>query len=114
MVVTRFRSLCTLALLLVAAALAVPGQAAASGDLRIGFMDDPLLDNRPDLAWPWIERLRPQVIRYNLDWPEVAPRRPKHARDPEDRAYRFGVADRVVRNATRLGIPVVLTIVHTP
>ena len=77
-------------------------------------MDDALLDNRPDLAWPWIERLRPQVIRYNLDWPEVAPRRPDDGRDPNDDVYRFGAADRVVRNATRLGIPVVLTIVHTP
>src|SRR4051812_33845340 len=88
--------------------------AAASPGLRLGLMDDALLTNRPDLAWPWIQQLVPQVLRYDVDWPLVAPVRPRNASNPLDPGYRWRSIDDVVMLARRQGIPVVLTIDHTP
>src|SRR3954447_14226318 len=102
-------ALVALALVLVAAA-----PAAASPGLRLGLMDDALLTNRPDLAWPWIQQLGPQVLRYDVDWPLVAPVRPRNASSPLDPGYRWRSIDDVVMLARRQGIPVVLTIDHTP
>jgi hypothetical protein len=82
--------------------------------MLLGIMDDALLGNQPDIAFQAIAQLRPQIIRYDLDWPQVAPKKPRVARDPDDPAYQFGKADDILRRADALGIPLVLTIVHTP
>jgi hypothetical protein len=111
--VKALRALVVLAVAVAGASAASPHAAAAPG-MRVGLMDDALIANRPDLAWPWIRELNPGVIRFNLDWPRIAPRRPADARDHRDPAYRFAAVDRVVENARRLGIDVELTIVHTP
>src|SRR3954447_23834333 len=101
-------------LIVLALALLAAAPAGAAPGLRLGLMDDALLTNRPDLAWPWIGQLQPQVIRHDVDWALAARRRPLHPRDDLDPAYRWGAVDEVVSRARRAGIQVVLTIDHTP
>ena len=50
-----------------------------------------------------------------IHWDAVARRRPRHARDPNDRAYRWpGYVDDAVREAKRYGIHVSLAIMGSP
>jgi len=99
---------------IVLAALLHPAAGAASPNLKLGVMDQALFANRPDLAWNLERQLRPQVLRFELDWSAVAPRRPLWPYDPEDPAYRFGALDRLVQQALERDVYVVLTIVRTP
>ncbi len=126
----RFRSpsRSNLIALTVTAALAVPAVLAstsvaagagpavpASGHrVLLGLMDDALLANQPDRAFAAVENLQPRLIRFDVDWPSVARRRPKSATNPNDKAYSFGRIDAIVTRADKLGIPVLLTIAHTP
>src|SRR4051794_41847141 len=77
-------------------------------------MDQALFANRPDLAWQFERQLRPQVLRFDLDWKAVAPRRPLWPYDPQDPAYRFEDMDRLGQQAPEGDVYVVLTIGHTP
>ncbi len=82
--------------------------------MLLGVMDDALLGNVPDVAFADLEKLRPQVIRYDLSWAHTAPRKPAVATDPNDPAYDWARTDQVVLRADALGIPVLLTIEVTP
>src|SRR4051812_12735550 len=85
-------------------ALSAARPAAAAPGMRLGLMDDALLTNRPDLAWPWIAQLEPRVIRFDVDWAMIARRRPLAPRNDLDPAYRWGGVDDVVVRAHRAGI----------
>jgi hypothetical protein len=87
---------------------------ARSTPMLLGVMDDALLGNIPDVAFPAVEQLHPQVIRYDLSWAHVAARKPAVATDPNDPAYDWARTDQVVARADALGVPVVLTIEVTP
>jgi hypothetical protein len=100
-------------------AVAAGGASAEGGRERaapmlLGVMDDALLGNLPDIAFPAVEQLHPQVIRYDLSWAHVAARRPAVATDPNDPAYDWARTDQVVLRADAIGVPVVLTIEVTP
>ena len=107
-----------LAALALAAVAAVSASAdsgrARSGPMLLGVMDDALLGNVPDVAFADLEKLRPQVIRYDLSWAHTAPRKPAVATDSNDPAYDWARTDQVVLRADALGIPVLLTIEVTP
>ena len=58
--------------------------------------------------------LRAGVVRTTLDWRAVARRRPVKPTDPADPAYNWTAVDRVVDEADKKGIRVVLAIYGTP
>ncbi|MDX6538502.1 MAG: hypothetical protein QOI71_112, partial [Gaiellales bacterium] len=77
-----------LAALVLAAVVATSASAekarARSGPMLLGVMDDALLANVPDVAFPAVQLLHPQVIRYDLSWAHTAPRKPADATNPDD------------------------------
>jgi hypothetical protein len=107
--------LAALALVAVAATGASADEGRArSGPMLLGVMDDALLGNVPDVAFPAVEQLHPQVIRYDVSWARTAPRKPVEATNPDDPAYDWSIVDQVVMRADALGVPVVLTLEVTP
>jgi hypothetical protein len=102
------------AIVLVVAGLSVQAAQAARGML-IGIQDDALtLRGNPTSTFGTLRQLRVQIIRINLNWNDVAPRRPAHPQDPADPAYEWGVYDRAIRYAGQNGMRVMLTILWTP
>ena len=94
---------------------AAPGKAPKRGpSIMVGLMDDAMFSNRTDEAFTGVEDLVPAVIRFSVDWKVVARRKPSSARNPNDSAYDFAKSDDVIKRATALGIPVLVTIAHTP
>jgi hypothetical protein len=85
-----------------------------SAPMLLGVMDDALLGNVPDIAFPAVQQLHPQVIRYDVSWARTAPRKPADATNPEDPAYDWSMVDQVVLRADALGVPVMLTLEVTP
>jgi hypothetical protein len=107
--------LAALALVAVAATGASADEGRArSGPMLLGVMDDALLGNLPDVAFPAVEQLHPQVIRYDVSWARTAPRKPAEATNPDDPAYDWSMVDQIVVRADALGVPVVLTLEVTP
>src|SRR3954454_22128291 len=103
-----------LACLLATAAAAT--SASAADHMWMGFQDDPSLRWRPGRS-AMFDRVQPfnaSVVRTTVYWSRTAPRRPAHAANPFDRAYRFADLDEFVRNAATRGIAVMLTIWGTP
>jgi len=102
------------AIAFVAVGLSVPAAQAARGML-IGLQDDAMtLRGNPTFTFGMLKQLRVQIVRINLNWNEVAPRRPLHAQDPADPAYDWKVYDRAIRYAAQNGMRVMLTILWTP
>ncbi len=87
---------------------------ARSGPMLLGVMDDALLANLPAIAFPAVQQLHPQIIRYDVSWAATAPRKPADATNPDDPAYNWAPVDQVVVNADALGVPVLLTVEVTP
>jgi hypothetical protein len=102
------------AILVFAAALTVPA-AQAARHMLIGMQDDAMaLRGSPDFTFGTMKQLRVQIVRINLNWPDVAKRRPAHPQDPADNAYNWDLYDRAIRYATQYGEKVMLTILFTP
>jgi hypothetical protein len=94
--------------------LSVPAAQGARGML-IGIQDDAMaLYGNPMFTFGTMKQLRVQIVRINLNWNQVAPRRPLHAQDPADPAYEWRVYDRAIRHASQNGIRVMLTILWVP
>jgi hypothetical protein len=103
-----------MAIAFVAVGLSVPAAQAARGML-VGLQDDAMvLRGNPTFTFGMLKQLRVQIVRVNLNWNEVAPRRPLHAQDPADPAYEWGVYDRAIRYAAQNGMRVMLTFLWTP
>ena len=49
---------------------------ARSAPMLLGLMDDALLGNVPDVAFPVVHNLHAQVIRYDLSWAAPRPANP--------------------------------------
>ena len=102
------------AILLVVAGLAVPA-AQAKLHLLVGIQDDSMtLRGNPTFTFPTLKALRVQIVRINLNWNDVAERRPAHPQDPSDPAYDWKLYDRAIRYAGQYGMQVLLTILFTP
>src|SRR4029077_13997865 len=100
-------------------ALAVVGSLSAFAtpawaDLELGLQDDAYLSSADPRAWLVTRALRPDVIRYNVDWSSVARTKPAAAADPGDPAYDWAATDHIVQNASRQGAGVLLTLVQAP
>jgi Glycosyl hydrolase catalytic core len=102
------------AIAFVAVGLSVPAAQGARGML-IGVQDDAMtLRGNPTFTFGTLKQLRVQIVRINLNWNEVAPRRPLHAQDPADPAYDWKIYDRAIRYAAQNGMRVMLTILWVP
>ena len=102
------------AALVVAAGLAVPA-ANAQKHLLVGVQDDAMvLRGDPVFTFGLLKQLRVQIVRINLNWNDVAKRRPAHAQDPSDPAYDWDLYDRAIRYADQNNVKVMLTILFTP
>ena len=100
-------------------ALAVIGSLSAFAtpawaDLELGLQDDAYLSSADPRAWLLTRALRPDVIRYNVDWSSVARTKPAAAADPGDPAYDWAATDHIVQNASQIGAGVLLTLVQAP
>src|SRR6266496_1850811 len=102
------------AIVFVAAGLCVPA-ASAKAHMLVGIQDDALtLHGNPTFTFPTLKQLRVQIVRINLNWNDVAKRRPAHPQDPSDDAYDWRVYDRAIRYAGQNGLQVMLSILFTP
>ncbi|MDQ2910400.1 MAG: hypothetical protein M3R39_05220 [Actinomycetota bacterium] len=91
-----------------------PQPAAAARGMLVGLFDPNQPFESPDKTFPTLVDLRTQIIRVNLDWFNVAKKRPLHAADPRDPAYDWDRYDGLVLNAKKYKIQVLLTIYGTP
>jgi hypothetical protein len=99
------------------AASVAPGSGEASTGVRYGIQDDAWLEFGPgtlDARLRTFKRLGVPLVRFTLRWNEIAPRRPRDASSPRDRAYDWRRSDRVLRGLRRHGLTPVLTLVGTP
>ena len=103
----------TLVALVASAAGAIAAPAGAA-PLRLGFFDPQYQTEQPAAFRADVAALRPEVLRYNLDWHTVAPRRPDVERNPADPAYSWGQIDALVQGAADRKVPVLLTVTGTP
>ena len=102
------------AIVLVAAGLAVPA-AQAKQHMLVGLQDDAMtLHGNPQFTFSTLKSLRTQIVRINLNWNEVAKRRPAHPQDPADPAYDWTVYDRAIRYAAQYGMQAMLSVLFTP
>jgi hypothetical protein len=102
------------AIVLVAAGLAVPA-AQAKAHMLVGIQDDAMtLRGNPIFTFGTLKQLRTQIVRINLNWNDVAKRRPAHAQDPADPAYDWDLYDRAIKYTAQYGMQVLLTILFTP
>ena len=89
----------TLFVLLFALAACVgTSSAQASSRVQFGIQDDAWLEWGPgtlDQRLETLERLGVPIVRFTLRWNQVAPRRPKDATSPRDRAYDWRRSDKI-------------------
>ena len=73
--------------------------------MLVGIQDDAMvLRGNPVFTFGMLRQLRTQIVRINLNWNDVAKRRPAHPQDPADPAYDWDVYDRADRFAAQNGM----------
>jgi hypothetical protein len=98
-------------------AFAAPATADASRSVQYGVQDDAWIAYGPGTLDERLDRLDALgvgIVRYTLRWDEIARRAPANPRSHLDNAYRWGVADPVLRGLRSRGIDAVVTIYGTP
>jgi hypothetical protein len=96
------------------AASARPQPAGAAGGMLVGIFDPNRPFDTPDQTFPMLVNLRAQIIRVNLEWNNVAKKRPEFPSDPRDPAYNWDRYDALLLNAAKSKIQVLFTIYGTP
>jgi hypothetical protein len=98
-----------------AVALAVTAGASASPSIRFGIQDDAYLSGpslEPGVAT--LDQLGVGVVRYMVNWRQVAPRKPRHPANPGDPAYDWSEVDATLGALHARRITVLATLVRTP
>jgi hypothetical protein len=113
-----------LVLVLVLSAAAVAGSVTREADsaekrssatrMQFGFYDDAQVYGNTSWAYTQLRSLRAGLVRTTLDWGTIAKRRPAKPADPADPAYNWTAVDRVIDEADKKGIRVLLAIYGTP
>jgi len=109
--------LCLLCVCAFAASAAAAPPAGAAPGVRYGLTDDAwLLDGPGTLAsrLTQLQDLGVQIVRFTLNWNQIAKARPAAAADPNDPAYNWSDADAIVNGLRAHGISVVLQLLGTP
>jgi Glycosyl hydrolase catalytic core len=87
---------------------------SSAGPMLVGFYDDAQVYGNTTWAFTQLRALRAGIVRATLDWSQVARRRPVRPADPADPAYNWTAVDRVVDEADKRNIRVLLAIYGTP
>ena len=82
--------------------------------MTLGLQDDALLTSAEPLAVPTVKALGPRLIRYNIVWSDIAPKKPAEPGNPADPAYVWTNADKITALAKTLGASLLFTIVNAP
>ena len=106
------RLLASLGVALVLLTLPLSARAAvvAIHDDAITNFEGARLEQRLDL----VENTRTRVVRVDVLWRRIAPRRPADGRNPEDPAYDWTQLDQIVRGLSARGILPMFTFYRTP
>jgi hypothetical protein len=98
-----------------AASLLAPS-AGASTSVRYGVQDNAYLSAGPRLEEraATLDRLGAKLVRYMVNWRQIAPRKPRHPANPGDRAYDWSSADAVLGALHAHRIGVLATLYRTP
>ena len=109
--------LAVLAVLAAAAvSLLVPATSSASPYIRFGVQDDAYLFAGPSLQsrLDTLDRMGAQLVRYTVNWRQVARTKPRRAANPKDPAYDWTNADAVLKGLHDRKIGVIVTLYGTP
>jgi hypothetical protein len=96
------------------AAATATSTADASKRLKIGIYEEALTLGNPDVGFQYLQELRPQVLRLNLNWHQVAPTRPADPTNPLDPAYNWSAYDQAIQRASSIGTEMLLHLIGTP
>jgi len=113
----RAGAACVATALALFAAAATASPAAAAHDVQFGLTDDAWLVNGPgtlDSRLQQLSNLGVQIVRYTLNWNQIARTRPADPTDPADPAYDWTAEDPVLDGLRTHGIGVVLQLLGTP
>ena len=96
--------------------LLVPATSAASPYVRFGVQDDAYLSAGPTLQsrLDTLDRLGAHLVRYTVNWRQVAPKKPRRAVNPGDPAYNWSLVDPVLTGLRAHRIDVLVTLVGAP
>jgi hypothetical protein len=99
-----------------AVTLLVPATSSASPYIRYGVQDDAYLSAGPQLQsrLDTLDRLGAQVVRFTVNWRQIATRKPRRALNPGDPAYDWSNADAVLNGLHDRKIAVIATLYGTP
>jgi hypothetical protein len=104
-----------LALAILVVALAVTAGASASPSIRFGIQDDAYLSGpslEPGLLT--LDQLGVGLVRYMVNWRQVATRKPRHPANPGDPAYDWSDVDKTLGALHARHVTVLATLVRTP
>jgi hypothetical protein len=110
------RTTLALAALAAVTAFAAP-TAGAAPTIRFGIKDDAWLMHGPGTLTERVARLKAtgvQIVRFSLQWDQVAKAQPATPTDPEDPGYAWGEYDEVVQELHRQRLDVLLDLVGSP
>jgi hypothetical protein len=96
--------------------LLLPSTSSASPYARFGVQDDSYLSAGPALEsrLDTIQRMGAQLVRYTVNWRQVATRKPTTASNPGDRAYDWSSVDPVLEGLHERKITPIVTLYGTP
>jgi hypothetical protein len=89
-----------LAALVVAAIACGVLPAAASAKLKLGVTSVALQNRSPTLFYSNVNALKMSVIRSQINWANIASRKPHAPEDPNDQAYDWRALDKMVKEAS--------------
>jgi hypothetical protein len=99
-----------------AASLAVPSTSSASPYIRYGVQDDAYLGTSQSLEanLETLDRLGVKLVRFTINWRQVARRKPARAVNPGDPAYDWSRTDAILNGLRTHRIAVLATLYGTP
>jgi hypothetical protein len=97
-------------------ALLLPAAASASPSVRYGVQDDAYLGAGPSLepSLQTLDELGVGLVRYMLNWRQIAAVKPKHQTNPGDPAYDWSTTDAILGALHAHGIQVLVTLYRAP
>ena len=104
------------ALAAAAVVLLVPTTSSASPYVRFGVQDDAYLSAGPALQGrlDTLDRMGAKLVRYTVNWRQIAAKKPRKATNPNDPAYDWANADAVLNGLHARKIDVLVTLYGAP
>ena len=99
-----------------AASLTYPSTSSASPYIRYGVQDDAYLGSGQSLEanLETLDRLGVKLVRFTINWRQVAQRKPARAANPGDPAYDWSQTDAILNGLHKHRIAVLATLYGTP